>query len=92
VRRAGGIAVRVMIHGRVYDTEKAEKIAELGWATLMRGEQLYFLVRLTGDVTSLNTEEAFNYYQTAVKGVGWSAKGYAVYMDEKAAFGEVKEA
>ena len=84
--------MRVMIHGRVYDTEKAEKIAELGWATLMRGEQLYFLVRLAGYVVTLNREEAFNYYQRAVYNVGYNWPGYAVYMDEKAAFGEVEEA
>ena len=84
--------MRVMIRGYVYDTAKAEKIAELGWATLMRGEQRYFLVRLAGDVVTLDMEEAFNYYQAAAKGIEWLAKGYAVYMDEKAAFGEVEEA
>jgi len=84
--------MRVMIHGYVYDTVKAEKIAELGWATLMRGEQLYFLARLAGDVVTLNREEAFNYYQEAVRGVDYLPKRFAVYMDEKAAFGEVEEA
>ena len=84
--------MRVMICGYVYDTEKAEKIAELGSATLMRGEQLYFLARLAGDVVPLNREEAFNFYQEAVRGIGYLPKRFAVYMDEKAAFGEVEEA
>ena len=92
MRCAGGIAVRVMIQGCVYDTEKAEKIAELGSSTLMRGKQLYFLARLAGEVAPLNREEAFNLYQEAVRGIDYLPKRFAVYMDEKAAFGEVEEA
>ena len=84
--------MRVMIHGCVYDTEKADKIAELGWATLMRGEQRYFLVRSAGCVVTLNMEEAFNYYQAAAKGIDYLPKRFAVYMEEGDAFGEVEEA
>ena len=85
--------MRVMIRGYVYDTEKAEKIADLGWTTLMRGERQYFLAASSSHViVPLCTEEAFNYYQRAVRSAGHNWPGYVVYMDEKAAFGEVEEA
>ncbi|MFA5378696.1 MAG: hypothetical protein WC455_23290 [Dehalococcoidia bacterium] len=86
--------MRKMVGGVVYDTGKVSRIANLEWAVLTVGAsgQRYFLEPRGGDVKEISREEAFNYYQTAVMAVLDDRAGYAVYMTELGAFGEVEEA